>query len=162
MSKKIALIKNKKALIKNKLNIRVKGVSELIASIIVIFALSVFILFFVESITDIYAKIQIDQTVRGYIIRMESAGELSTADKDDLIADLREINAVEAAYEAGGSITVTWNSGQGVKGYGDKITLEVNCPILVSRANMLNGIMEVKKEDSVIYFKCRKQSTAKY
>ena len=155
-------MKTIKQLLNKKITTKHKGQSDLIASLFAILAMCLFVLFFIYAIRDVDTKIQMDQVVRQYILRMESSGELTDEDEKELIADLMEINAVAKAVEKGHEIKVTWNNNQGAKGYGSTITLEVECPAVTTSLNNDEGLIGTLSEDNVQIFTIKKQSTAKY
>lgn len=138
------------------------GQSDLIASLFVIVALSIFTLFFVHSIGDVDAKIRMDQIARKYILRMESSGELTDEEKKEIEKELLSIKAVANAAEKGHSINIIWNNNQGAKGYGSAITLRIECPAVTTGVYSKGGLMGTFSKNNVQVFIIEKQSTAKY
>ena len=155
----------KKALTK-KLNTALKvkhsGQSDLIASLFVILAMTIFVLFFILAIKDVDTKIQMDQIARKYILRMESSGKLTSEEIKELKKELSNINSVAEAIEAGYEIKVTWNNNQGAKGYGSTVTLKIECPAVTTSYDAKSGIMGSVSGSNIQVFIIEKQSTAKY
>ena len=151
-----------KAILTKKLNKKSSGQSDLIASLFVILAMSIFVLFFVYAIGDIDTKIQMDQIARKYILRMESSGELTTTEIAELKADLSNIAAVAKALDNGYEIDVTWNNNQGAKGYGSTITLKIECPAVTTSFESEEGFIGSLSRSNIQVFTIEKQSTAKY
>lgn len=144
------------------IKVKHSGQSDLIASLFVILAMSIFVLFFVYAIRDVDTKIQMDQVARQYILRMESSGKLTADEIKAIKEDLTEITAVAKAIEAGYDIKVTWNNNQGAKGYGSAITLKIECPAVTTSYSSASSIMGTLKGDNIQIFTIEKQSTAKY
>lgn len=147
-----------------------KGQGDLIASLFVILALTLFVFYYIGSIGDVGTKIQLDSIARKYILRMESAGELSTTDEAALKSDLMKISAVKEAVDMGNSINITWNGDNTAKGYGSTITLLIKCPAVITNyskgsntgtGNTGDNFGSVNRKE-VITFVVTKQSTAKY
>ena len=143
-----------------------KGQGDLIASLFVLLALTLFVFFFVNSIGDINTRIQLDQIARKYMLRMESAGELTADEMTDI---KEECNALTSVSKATGGdlskINVTWNNSEGKKSYGGTITLEIICPAVVTTYKNDEGtfIGTIKRDASTaINYVITKQSTAKY
>lgn len=143
-----------------------KGNSDLISSLFVILALSVFVIFYIGVISDVGTRNNIDQVARKYILRMESEGELSMDNESKLIADLMKIPAVKSAIDGGSeNIVVTWNETKTKRGYGSTITLDIKCPAMVTGWSKVEGDgtmfgkVTLKKP---LTFHVVKQSTAKY
>ena len=151
-----------KQLLNKKITTKHKGQSDLIASLFAILAMCLFVLFFIYAIRDVDTKIQMDQVVRQYILRMESSGELTDEEEEELIADLMEISAVAEAVDDGYEIKVNWNNNQGAKGYGSTITLEVECPAVTTSYSEDEGIIGTISGNNIQVFTIKKQSTAKY
>lgn len=147
---------------KKLIKLKGKGSSDLISSLFMILALTIFVLFFIYSIGDIYTKVQMDQVARSYILRMESSGKLTSDEIQSLKSELMNIGAVRDAVELGNEIEVTWNSNNTSRGYGSKITLEIDCPAVVTGFNANKGTMGLLSRKNTIIFKIKKQSTAKY
>lgn len=149
-----------------------KGASDLIASVFAIFALSVFALFFINTIGDVYTRTRVDQVARKYILRMESAGTLLSSDKTAIENELKQISAVKRAVSAGKTIKITATGGGGIDvcgtgnnaGYGNTITLKIECPAFITSwgtaKNETFGL--IKRNQKVTTYVVEKQSTAKY
>lgn len=146
------------------------GVSDFIVSIITIFALSIFVLFFIGSFGDVLTRIQIDQVARKYILRIESSGELTSAEVTSIKEELTQINSVKKATDAGNKITVSWNKGTtydgGSVGYGTPVKLVINCPAVVTTFSMPESAKYITDYPiigkKVQTFVVAKESTAKY
>lgn len=146
------------------------GVSDLIVSILTIFALSIFVLFFVGSFGDVLTRIQIDQVARKYMLRIESSGELTTAEVTAIKEELQQIHSVKQAINHGGTITVRWNKDiaydGGSVGYGTPIKLIIECPAVVTAISVPSDPKYI--EDYPVVWKriqtfvVSKESTAKY
>ena len=155
-------------LFKKKLNNKKEGTSDLIASLLVLAFLTLFCYYFINVIADVDTKIQIDQVARKYILRMESSGELTAAEVNDIKADLMSIKAVAAT---GKTPVVTWKGAyEGAKsGYGGTITLTIDCPVTtikystyVNAEGKHGSLLGVLTRDNIVTMHVTKQSTAKY
>lgn len=155
-------------LFKKKLNNKKEGISDFIASLIVLAFLTLFCYYFINVIADVDTKIQIDQVARKYILRMESSGELTAAEVNDIKADLMSIKAVAAT---GQTPVVTWKgASEGAKsGYGGTITLTIDCPVTtikystdVDDEGNHKSLLGVLTRDNIVTMHVTKQSTAKY
>lgn len=113
------------------INKKHKGNGDLIASLFVILALTIFSLFFINSIADINTRIQMDQVARKYILRMESEGYLTASDKSSMISDLMQIPSVKAVTD-GSDISFSGTTESEV-GYGGTIILKFSCPAAVTK-----------------------------
>lgn len=154
--------------LKEMLTRKAKGQGDLIASLFVILALTVFVLVYINSIGDIYTRNQLDQVARKYILRMESSGELSNEEETALKQDLMAIKSVKEAVGTDSSrISVVWNNHEGSKGYGSTITLKIECPAIVTNYNKHEGNNNDQStygsiNGKLVTFTVTKQSTAKY
>ena len=154
-----------KTLIKKK-----KGEGDIIASLFVIMAMILFVLYFINAIGDVNTRTHLDQIARKYILRMESSGELTSEEVTAIKTECMSIRAVQEATGGDmGQIEVTWNNNEGAKGYGSSITLKIVCPALTTgfdsseendeteEQSMYGGFLKKKT-----YYTITKQSTAKY
>ena len=142
-----------------------KGQGDLIASLFVLLALTLFVFFFINSITDVNTRIQLDQIARKYILRMESSGSLTS---EEMLAIKQECNNIKSVNIATGGdiskIKVTWNGTNEARAYGSEITLKIVCPAVVTTYKddgTFVGSITRNPEDAIEYV-ITKQSTAKY
>lgn len=140
-----------------------EGFGDMVASLIVLVALSIIVLVYVGSIGDIQTKISVDQIARKYILRMETTGTLTTEDRAACIAELKNIGAIKDD-----SIQITTNPA--TASYGQSISLTIECKANMTAFtwephkpgfNQLSpfGHISRTKEQTII---STKQSTAKY
>lgn len=154
------------------LNKKVKGISDLLASIIAILALTVFAFAYILFTGDAYTKIEISQTARKYISRMETQGTLTAEDRAALESELKNIDAVKAAVDDGNTIVIRWNSGSVADGttvgYGNSLSLHLEVPAMTtdySADNPTTGGQTTFgsiKRDKVRVYVINKSTTAKY
>lgn len=149
-------------LIKKILKKKEAGASDLIASMVVVLALTVFVLFFIHAIGDVETRTRIDQVARKYILRMESTGTLTTDEENAIKAELQNIPSVKQAVGLGGTITVTSNAKNTNAGYGNVITLRIDCPACVTSWNAGGTAFGLVKRNTYTTYVIEKQSTAKY
>lgn len=157
-----------------------RGNGDLICSLFVLLAMTVVVLFFIGSIGHVVIRTQIDQVARKYILRMETAGCLTSSDKTALLADLKNIPAVK---QLGDSVDIeivspTVDKIDKPQGYGNEVTLTIKCPAMVmayipahdTTVDNGDGTQTTTKEHGIMgefgkkkeYFTVTKQSTAKY
>lgn len=150
-----------------------KGISDLVASLLAIFALALMLFMFIFAVGDVYTKIELDQIARKYILRIESSGELSSEDAAAIKSEVLSISSVEKVDPSGTNIIVTWGTSEGTatKGnYGSTITLSISCQAAVTKYftpahdddAAFNGLFgSITHKETATYF-VTKQSTAKY
>jgi hypothetical protein len=147
-----------------------KGISDLMCSMFVVLAITVFVLFFVGVISDVNTKIQMDQVARTYMLRMETTGGLTQTEADNLKTALLSIPAVKNSGAKDTDIEIKVNGASpsnSTVGYGQTITLVISCPAEVTRFSTV-GYSGNKGSTLGAFFKknitytIRKQSTAKY
>ena len=103
-----------------------KGQGDLIASLFVVLALTLFVFFFINVIADVNTRIQMDQIARKYILRMETEGYLTAEEKTAIKDELMSIPSV-AAVTDGADISFAGSTESSV-GYGATIILKISCP----------------------------------
>lgn len=148
-----------------------KGISDMIASLLVVLALTIFVLFFIQMVGNVNTKIQIDQVARTYMLRMETTGTLTPTEAANLKTALSNIDAVKKGLadnetDSTKGIIVKVNGGEPTStsaGYGETITLSISCPVetrtfIVGDTDSTFGSFKRK----VITYTVNKQSTAKY
>lgn len=152
---------------------KVRGVSDLIASIIAIMALTIFTFAYVLFTGDVFTKINISQVVRAYTYRMESQGTLTDTDIANMKSDFLSIKEVnKATGGSAGAITVIWNNGSVPNGttigHGNKLTLYVDVPAVTteySAGDPSTGeqtLFGSIKRTKVVHYTMNKETTAKY
>ena len=150
----------KKLLIKKR-----KGQGDLIASLFVLLALTLFVFFFIHSIGDVNTRINLDQVARKYILRMESSGSLTAEEMEQIKTECNQIKSVKIATGGSNSpIKVSYNGTNTSTGYGGTITLEIRCPVAVTTYSTEGTFVGkiTKNKDNVVEYVITKQSTAKY
>ena len=146
----------------------------MIASLLVILALTIFVFMFINVIGDVTTRIRLDQIARTYILKMESSGQLTAAQITEIQAECNQLYAVRQATNGVDSqIKVTWNKGTGsAVGYGDIITLTIQCPASVAtliktdvskggEKSSTGNVLSTDRSGRTVYT-ITKQSTAKY
>lgn len=79
-------------------------------------AMTVLMLSFTDNVRLIQEKTEVSQLARKYILRMETVGYLTPADKTALTGELQALGVTEITYE-GTTVSEV--------GYGDSITLQI-------------------------------------
>lgn len=105
---------------------KAKGAGDLIASMFVILALTLFVFFFINVIADVNTRIQMDQIARKYILRMESEGYLTAEEESSIKTELLSIPSVKAVTDESG-ISLDGSTKDPV-GYGATLVLKIKCP----------------------------------
>lgn len=157
------LVQKLKAKMNTLLTRKSDGFSDMVASLIVLVALSIVVLVYVGSIGDIQTKISVDQIARKYILRMETTGTLTTEDRTACIAEIERIAAVKD-----GTVKIT--ADPVTASYGQSISLTIECKANMTAFewkpntpgfNQLSpfGHISRTREQTII---SKKQSTAKY
>lgn len=160
--------------IKKLITSKKSGQGDLIASIFVILALTMFVFLYINSIGAITTRTQLDEIGRRYILRMESSGELTSSEVESIKTECNKIDLVRKA--TGGSnneIKVTWNNGAGQQSYGNTVSLVIECPVstlnygqtnkeATGKASILDILNKTNDKSDVKWYIIRKQSTAKY
>lgn len=108
-----------------------EGTTGFVVSYLVISAMAVVMLFFIQVSRDVYTKIQIDQVARAYALRMESVGYLTSEMQTDIKTDLKNIKAVNDSVKKGNEIKLTGSTTSRAP-YGDVIKLKIQCPASVA------------------------------
>lgn len=146
-----------------------KGNGDMIASILTLFALFIFTMVFMWNIVDTYARLQVDQVARKYILRIESEGTLTDTDLESCIAELKKIGAVSQVPEDKKVISVKATSGKTVltssttAGYGNPIRLEISATIKVHGFDTTaSGSIFGNFKSRITTCSVVKESTAKY
>lgn len=138
-----------------------QGNSDFFASIIVIFALSILMIGFVNIMRDLNTKTTIDQVARQYILKLETNGELTSTDIDKLKTDLLNINAV-AQVAGKDDIKVVYNTNNTKRSYGEPVTLSIDCPSRFTMMPSDAADMTQLNINGTTHYIVNKQSTAKY
>ena len=98
--------------IKKLITSKKSGQGDLIASIFVILALTMFVFLYINSIGAITTRTQLDEIGRRYILRMESSGELTSSEVESIKTECNKIDLVrKATGVSNNEIKVTWNNG---------------------------------------------------
>jgi len=75
------------------------NIGDLLTVGICILAMTMVMMSYVENVSLIQQKIQVDQIARRYILRMETVGYLDTTDRELLSRELEEVGVVELELE---------------------------------------------------------------
>lgn len=141
------------------------GQGDLIASLFVILALTLFVFFFINAIADVNTRIQMDQIARKYILRMEAEGKLTSDEMNDMKNELLSIPSV-AEVTDGSDIDFSGSTTTAV-GYGKTIILKIKCPAATtsyiqpsSDSTVIGGLK--RNRDTAKTYVITKSSTAKY
>ena len=78
-----------------------QGFGELFSSLLAILALCVVVLFFIGTISVLNRQVNMDNTIRGFMLQMESQGYLTTVQQDELRTELTNLGAYNGAYTIG-------------------------------------------------------------
>ena len=85
------------------------------AACLCMLAMTVLMLAYMDNVSLIFQKAAIGQLARKYILRMETGGELTEADRTTLLQELDSLGATE--------VTLEGTSGQ--TGYGEPVELRI-------------------------------------
>ena len=129
---------------------KVHGGAEIIAAIVGIFLLIVLFvaLFYVDC--DYYRKNDIHRVHRSYLLDMEREGYLTAANKTSLVNELEKIGCQ--------NIVITANDTP--VGYGNKVTLKIECDIKTTRLKFNNS--DAEAESVLKHVSYKKSGTALY
>lgn len=150
-----------------------KGQGDLIASLFVVLALTLFVFFFINVIADVNTRIQMDQIARKYILRMETEGYLTDEEAAAMKTELCSIPSV-GAVATESDIDLTGTTMGSPKGYGATIILDIKCPATTTKYTSpqqddgsivveQSSVGSIKRDDTTIkVYRITKSSTAKY
>lgn len=128
------------------------SVLELLSVCLCILAIAVIMLAVLGCVSLIMKKSEVSQISRKYLLRMETLGYLTDADRTLMISELTQIGVKNISL---GNTTLT------PVGYGEKITIEVNGTV---RAGIMTSAERVFQEglfESDVQIKSKMESTAK-
>ncbi len=98
------------------MNTREGNIAELLAACICILGMTAAMMAYMGSVDLIQQKITVNQLARRYILRMETVGYLTDADRVSLQVELEQLGVTDVNLEGTTSSQVT---------YGDPITLQI-------------------------------------
>lgn len=78
-----------------------QGFGELFSSLIGILAICVVVLFFVGTIQVLNRQVNMDSTIRGFMLQMESQGYLTSGQQEELRNELTNLGAYNGHYTFG-------------------------------------------------------------
>lgn len=134
-----------------------KGQYDLIVSLFVIGALTIFMFMYLSFIGDINIRTNLDQVARKYILYLETADltttSAQTAVKNSIKSDLEKLNGVTCNTS---DIKITSN------GYGRTLTLSIKCKVKSTGKAPKEGLFGPLINRRNQTFVINKQSTAKY
>jgi len=92
------------------------NVGSFMATTLCLLAMTVVMLFYMDNVQLIQQKTDVSQLARKYILRMETVGYLTSADRSMLTGELQAIGVTGVSYEGTTEETV---------GYGEPICLQI-------------------------------------
>lgn len=152
------------------------GFGELASSLIAIMAIVMVALFFIGAVESINRRVNIDMTVRGYVLSLESSGCLTTKQIDRLrkelvAAGMKEDTISICGYKSNGAGKFNWDADgsttakaiglQTPVGYGNRVGIKITGKV-PDNPFILNGFWLESDSSKLTDMTIVKISTAKY